>query len=260
MSPETAGFHFELSSAELRWLASAFGVTRFPLRGSALNSLPEIQIKVELKKGLESLNDRGLVQRVSANWQVDRLPSAIINWLGSATSMLILNIHSCEKPSSSLQIFIEQDANMVVENQDDTYRFLFLPGQKELTDHLLEKMGASIADRKQAPVKYSLSQPVTVLRTAWKDPSLAEQILKVIGLDPKASKTLLAWTGSLKWVASLEWGSIEAGSFTENRQAFLCGNSQGIWAGRSDKKIGDDLIELSPVTLEEMRNQIQSYL
>jgi len=260
MNTEFVTFHFKLSPAELHWLAGAFGLAHLPLLDTPVHNLPTSQFKeAELKNGLASLQSRGLISHASVSYQVDRLSAAVIKWLGSAASMLLLDVHTRSRTSHRAQVFSEEDASMYVSLEDEKYQFLFLSGRRAVSDYLLDQVGASFADLKTATAKYALSQPVTILRTAWTDPSLAANMLKVTGLKPKEIKHLLAWAESLEWIVTLNHVQLEVEEIGKERKAILCGNKQGCWSGGIEGK-AEDRITLTPISLREAHPLIENLL
>ncbi len=239
MNNHETGFHFELSPLELHWLAGALRLPRLPLTDDPLRHIPYSQLEVELKSGFTSLQTRGLINQTSKGCQVDRLPAAVIKLLGSAKDMLILDVYNCHGISRHAQVFTQEDTSMSVSLEEGNYQILFLPTGRAVSDYLLTQVGASFADPEAAAPQYALSQPVTILRAAWKDPSLAGRMLKVIGIKPKEAQSLLAWAASLEWIVALDHIQIRGKVAVGGRKAVLCGTGQKSWladmAGQPDE-------------------------
>ncbi len=260
MNNQNATFSLKLSPAELHWLAGAFGVISLPLLEDPLRSFTASQQKPMLVQALGSLQERGLIRgSARAGWQVDRLPAAVIQWLGSAANMLVLDVHTNSGIARRAQVFSEEGASMHVSVEEGQFHFLFLPDRKAVSDYLLDRLGASFLDPKPAADTYAFSQPATILRAAWKDHVLAAEMLKVTRLKPKAIKSLLTWAESLEWVVALTRVPIEAKKTGEQSQAFLCGNRNGCWAGRVDGS-PDEPVTLSSMNIEETRALIENTL
>lgn len=259
MNAMVANYLFQLSPLELNWLAGAFGITRLPLIDDPLRHIANSQLAEEAKVGLASLQSRGLIQRASGGYQVDRLPAAIVKWLGSSAGMLILDVHTRHGISRHAQVFTEEDASMSVSLEEGNYQFLFLPGHRAVSEYVFNQAGASFADQKGASAQYALSQPVTILRTVWTDPSLAGKMLKVIGLKPKETKPLLAWAESLEWIVTLNHVQLVGEKAGEERNVTLCGNKQQCWAGCVDGAV-DKAVVLSSINMQEARSLVEHQL
>jgi len=253
------GYLLKLSPLELHSLAGSFGIIRLPLLDDPLRHTPNSQLADDLKNGMDSLESRGLVSRVSSGWQVDRLPAAIVKWLGLASNMLVVDLQLRAGLSRRAQVFTQNDVCMQVSLEDGTYQFLFLPGCTVLSDHLLDWFGASFVDLKPGSVNYALSQPITILRAAWTNPALAGKMLKVTRLKSKEIKPLLTWAESLEWIVALNHIQLEGEEAGSKDQAILCGTRHGCWSGRVYGNT-DDAVTLSPVTLDEIRDLIDHLL
>jgi hypothetical protein len=248
-------FLLQLSPLELRWLAASFGILHLPVLDDPLRHVPNSQLTDEFKNSMNSLETRGLVSRASSGWQVDRLPAAILKWLGSAAVMLVVDLHLRAGLSRRIQVFTQDDVCMLVSLEDGKYHFLFLPGRMASSDHLLDQFGASSADPEPAPANYTISQPVTILRTAWTNPALAGQMLKVSRFEPGMIESLLAWAASLEWIIALNRIQLEGEEAGSKDQAIVCGSSHGRWSGRVSGN-ADDAVTLSSIALNEIRDLI----
>lgn len=260
MNKQTTLFSFKLSPTELHWLAGAFSITSLPLPEHPFHSIKAVQQKPQLLQGLNSLRERGLVRGSAAtSWQVDRLPAAIVNWFGSAARMLILNVHARDGGVRRAHVCTENDVSVYVTVEGDTYHFLFFPNCGALTEYLLDQFGASFSDPRTAAAQYAFPQPVTILRSAWTDASLAAKMLKVSRLKPKEIKSLLAWAGSLEWIVTLDHIQLDGEEAGRDSQTILCGNRQRCWSGRAGGD-SDEAVTLSPINLVETQALIQNLL
>lgn len=249
MPAKETAFHFQLSPAELHWLAGAFGQTRLPLPDDPLRALPPVQREAQLMQALASLQTRGLIRRAPGlGWQVDRLPAALVRWMGAAEWMLAAEIHTREGISRRAGIFNEQTAGMSVTLEGSAYRFVLYRDFDALIAGLLAWLGASFADPAPAAPTYTLHQPLTILRAAWQDAALAAKMLKRTGLSPKETKAALAWLESLQWAAALTRLHLEAQRPQAEAEAILCADGQRVWAGLG---AGDEsgALSLKPISL-----------
>ncbi len=259
MNDHETSFDFPLSPAELHWLAGAFGLIRLPLPDDPLRYMPFSQREIELKKAVASLGARGLISQTSAGYQVDRLPAAIIQWLGSAANMLKLDIHARSGIARRAQVFSREGMSMYVSLEEERFHFLFLPDGQAVSDYLLNQLGAAFLDPKPAAVKFAFSQPITILCAAWKDRVLAAKMLEVTHLKAKEIKPLLVWAESLEWVATLTQVQLEGKEAMEKSQTLLCGNKHGCWAGRVDSN-PDEPVQFSSMNEKETRTLLESAL
>lgn len=259
MNAMVANYLFQLSPLELNYLAGAFGIIRLPLIDDPLRHIPNSQLAEEVKAGLASLQSRGLIQRASGGYQVDRLPAAIVKWLGSSAGMLLLDIHTRHGISRHAQVFTEEDVSMFVSLEEGNYQFLFLPDHRTVSEYVFNQASASFADPKGASAQYTLSQAITILPTVWTDPSLAAKMLKVIGLKPKEIKPLLVWAESLEWILALKNVQLLEGEIGIKRSVILCGNKQKCWAGHVDEEANKAII-LHPISIRAARSLIEDLL
>jgi hypothetical protein len=227
----TTSYLLQLSPLEIHWLADSLGIPHLFLLDDPVRHIPGSQLAFELKKGMETLESRGLISRASSVWQVDRLSAAVIKWLGSADSALLMDLHIRDGLSRRSQVFTQDDASMQVTLEDGKYHFLFVPRSKVLSDHLLNLFGASFSGPKSSAIKYMLSQPATILHTSWSNATLAANMLKVTQLKQKEIKPLLMWAESLQWIVTLSRIQLEGEKNGNQEQTILCGNKQGTWSG-----------------------------
>jgi hypothetical protein len=225
----TASYLLQLSPLEFHWLSDSFGMPRLPLIDDPLRHTPRSKLAAESKNAIASLESRGLINHASSRWQVDRLLATAITWLGTANSLLVIEINTREGSSHFAQVVSQGDVCMHVSFEDGKYQLLFLPGHAALSDHLFDQLGACSAKSRSA-AQYVVSQPDTILRTVWKDATLASNMLRITGLETTTIKATLSWADSLNWVSVIRHAQIDDKKGTE-QQIVLCGNQHETWSG-----------------------------
>jgi len=253
-------YEFQLTPEELFWLAKAFQINSLRLPQNPLAKFGAHETKEILNRAQESLNRRSLIQPSDGGaWQVDRLPAAIVRWLGSEVNMLTLEAHTPNGVSRYARVFSEHEVDMFVKLDRDGYHFVFLQDREATSTYLLDWFDASFLHTKIATEKYMILQPVTIMRSAWNDPALATKMLTVTGQKPKDIKSILAWMKTLEWVLTFNRVDLEEEKARIKSQTIFCGNKQKAWSGDLDQS-SDDAVMLSPINLESIRSVISNLL
>jgi hypothetical protein len=235
-------FHFDLSLAELRWLAGAFSISHLPLPDDAIGGRTLSQLEAEQRNGHTSLLTRGLVHASpSFGWQVDRLPTAIIQWLASAQSLLRLEHIPKNGAPRRINIFTMDEQGMSVEMNADAAHFTLYETRAMLIESALGWLALSSVTKKSAKT-YQLPQPQSFLPAAWKNPKLAEKMLKTAGIAAK--KDVITWVNSLEYVASLSRVELSENKILD--QFVICGDKKSVWGGSGEK------ISFAPMTMKEL--------
>jgi len=230
-----AAYPFELSLAELHWLAGAFGISSLPLPRETFDGLTPPQLEERQKTGHASLLTRGLIRPSPGfGWQVERLPAALLQWISSAPSLLRLERIPKDGAAQNLHLFTADDQGLSLEMDGDTARFVIYESLPILRDSAMRWL-ALPAKIKKSAITHDLPQPLTFLPTAWNDPALAAHILRERGANAKTIKSTLAWAVSLEWVAALSEVKLEGQRNVLANQFVLCGNAKSIWGGRDEQ-------------------------
>jgi hypothetical protein len=230
MNVETSAFRFQLSPAELHWLAGAFGLTRLYLPDDPMRGLAPAQVQPRLNAGLTSLQARGLIRRLApATWDVDRVPAGIIRWMGGAETIGLIDIHLRTGGSYATCVFTQGDAALAGSLRDKNYEFTIYPGRAPCFADLLGAAGAVFSDVAPDPQCWDVPQPGIVVRTTWKDAALAERMLRVAGLKPRQIKPLLAWMQTLQWLAVVNELDIHAERNLLRLRTVAGGDRHNVW-------------------------------
>ena len=249
-------FSFELSVAELHWLAGAFAMTRLPLPEDPSRFLTAEEWKLQLAQAPATLQEHGfLTGSAQTGWQVDRLPGAIVRWLGSARTMLRLDVYASDGSTRCANIFSEGNACMQLILTGNAYKIVLFPDRIPMINHFLERLGISQIESPNMVTKYQCPQPLIIMATAWKDLPLATKMLMRTGLRPEDIQSTLAWAGTLDWIASLSPIQLNENIGTEN-QTILCGSGHDIWLAETGQA-ANDIVVFSPIDLEGIRNTIR---
>jgi len=228
-------YPFELSLAELHWLAGAFGIASLPLPEDAPAGLSPAQMEARQKDGHASLLTRGLIRPSPGfGWQVERLPAALLQWISSAPSLLRLERIPQDGAAQRIHLFTAGDQGLSLEMDGDTARFAIFQTRRLLQESAVRWL-ALPAGAKKSTTAHDLPQPFTFLPTAWNDPALAARILKERGVNAKTAQSTLTWAVSLEWVIALSKVKLEGQRNVIASQFVLCGNAKSIWGGRDER-------------------------
>jgi len=237
MKQDSGVFPFDLSRAELHWLAGAFGIASLPLppSGDAPSGLSPSQMEARQKDGHASLLTRGLIRPSPGfGWQAERLPAALLQWIASAPSLLRLECIPKNGDARRIHFFTADAQGLSLEMHGDTARFVLFQTHRLLLDSAMRWLALPAGTKKSAFV-HELPQPLTFLPTAWNDPTLAARILKERGVNAKTAQSTLTWAVSLEWVIALSKVKLEGQRNVIANQFVLCGNAKSIWGGRDEQ-------------------------
>ncbi len=236
MKQETSAFPFDLSRAELFWLAGAFGISSLPLPDATLERLTPDQLEQRQKAGHVSLLARGLIRPSPGfGWQVERLPAALVQWISSASSLLRLEHISKDGSARNLHLFTSGSQGLSLEINGETACFIIYQTRSRLQDAIMRGLSLPSKTKKSTSV-HKLPQPLAFFPTAWKDTSLAARILKEHGIDSKSAKSALDWAVSIEWIVALSKVRIEGTGIAIAEQFALCGDAKSMCGGRNDEQ------------------------
>lgn len=234
MKSDAGLFPFDLSRAELHWLAGAFGIARLPLPDLAPAGLSPAQLESLQKDGHASLLTRGLLRPSPGfGWQVERLPAALVQWIASAPSLLRLEHIPKAGTVRRAHLFTAGEQGLSLEMEGETARFVLYESLPLLREAALRWLSLP-AKSKPTPFSHTIPQPLTFLPAAWRDSQLAARILKERGVNPKTAKSALDWAASLEWVAALSAVKLEGDRNTLLKQFAFCGDGKSLWGGEGD--------------------------
>ncbi len=249
-------FHFDLSLAELRWLAGALSISHLPLPDDVISGRTLSQLEAEQKNGHASLLTRGLVRpSPSFGWQVDRLPTAIIQWLASAQSLLRLDHILKSGTTRRVHIFTMGEQGMSVEMNADTAHFTLYEPPTMLIESAILWLALSPATKKSEK-SYQLPQPRAFLPAAWQNPNLAESMLKTAGIAIK--KDSITWMNSLEYFASLSRVELSGEENKTVSQFVICGDKKSTWGGTSEEN--SEKVSFVPMTMKKITATMDNLL
>lgn len=253
MKRDAGAFAFDLSRAELHWLAGAFGIASLPLPDIAPAGLSPAQSESRQKDGHASLLTRGLLRPSPGfGWQSERLPAALVQWIASAPSLLRLERLPKNGTPRRAHLFTRGDHGLSLGMDGDTARFVIYESLPLLREAALRWL--SLPAKAKASASHSIPQPLTFLPAAWKDPQLAARILEEHGV--KAVKPTLAWVASLEWIAALSVVKLEGRSNSILRQVVLCGDKKSTWGGEEE----ETKVSFVPMTAKGISAKIHEML
>lgn len=255
MKREAGAFAFDLSRAELHWLAGAFGIASLPLPDDAPAGLSPAQSESRQKEGHASLLTRGLLRPSPGfGWQAERLPAALVQWIASAPSLLRLERIPKNGTPRRAHLFTQGDHGLSLEMDGDSARFVIYESLPLLRNMALRWL--SLPAKAKASASHSIPQPLTFLPAAWKDPQLAARILEERGMNPKAVKSALAWISTLQWVGAVSQVKLEGRNNSILRQVVLCGDKKSAWGGEEE----ETKVSFVPMTAKGISAKIKEML
>lgn len=256
MKRDAGTFLFELSRAELHWLAGAFGIAFLPLPDTSPTGLSPYQLEMLQKSGHASLLARGLLRPSPGfGWQVERLPAALIQWIASAPSLLRLELIPKDGTPRHAHFFTSGDQGLSLEMDGDTAHFVIYESLSLLQDAALRWLSLS-AKSKATPSSYTIPQPLTFIPAAWKDPQLAARILGECGVNPKVIKSTLAWVSVIQWVTAFSVVKLEKRGYSVLNQYVICSDEKSSRGGEGKEKN----VSFVPMTAKEMSAKIAEML
>lgn len=274
-------YSFQLSSAEFYWLTRIFGLNRLPLLDSTqrISSLPGSAV---LSEAQSSLQARGFIRKDGdLNWQVDRLPAAIIRWLDEAEWML--SVQHCTRDGSQRRanLFIKEEAGLSMTAEAGGYRLTIYPDRAALIENMLDWLANPFPKKIRALPTYSMPQPEEVIPIVWEDSIRATKAFALVQLTSQQLKNTLAWIETLQWFASIAHVQLSNDiahfarrgvvnkadkiskpntySLRRTAQIIVCADKKNIW-GASGATNNIELFSLSSVNRKDLITQIQNLL
>ncbi|MCX6056695.1 MAG: hypothetical protein NTW69_00875 [Chloroflexi bacterium] len=257
MDSTSGTFQFQLTLAELSWLAGSFGMTRLPLPEKSLSMTTPQSVQAELDKGSTSRITRGLIQRsASFGWQVDRLPSAIIRWFSTAESLLRVERIPKNGTAHHMHIFTMDQQGMSVEMDGDSVTFIFHEARSTMIDSLWKWLNLPTFAKKTEAV-YQLPQPPIFIPAVWEDSKFVEEILKTAGIKVKVKETI-AWVNSLETIAVLSKVHLDGKEDSLINQFVICANKKFTWAGNGGDN--NENVSFVPMTMKKITTTMDDLL
>lgn len=228
MTATVEPYRLELSTAEVYWLAAAFGYLRLPLA-----FLPR-ELLVELEAGQESLRRRGLILRQPGRgWQVDRLTAAAIQAVGGTRWTMAVERHCHGEVPHRANAFRLQEAGLFVSAGREVFLFTFTPDLATLTDLLLDWLDLPPASAAPAAPLRDIPQPLELVRAGWQDSPHLETVLRRAGLAPQEVASTQTWLRSLTWAVVLISLNLAEEPPRGEESLFLVGNEKSLWKSLS---------------------------
>jgi hypothetical protein len=220
----------DLARGELYWLAGSFGVTNLPIPDNAWGGLSAQTYEADIHKGNASLLARGLIRPSPGfGWQVDRLPSAIIQWLSNANLLLRVDYIPKNETTRIAHFFTSGEQGLSVEVDTDAAHFTLYETRAVLIEAIFNLLALSTT-AKNTEAAYQLPQPETFLPAAWKNPELSEKMLRAAGTFDKG-KDITTWINSLEYVVILNKVQVDGRKYKITDQFSICGDKKLIWGG-----------------------------
>lgn len=245
---------FRLSPIELRWLAGAFGLSRLTLPEDPLLHTPNSQLEAKLKEAPSSLQARGLILRTKqdASWQVDRLPAAIVRWIGESHSFLAVESQSIGSTSRRMNVYFAGEQAMGISLVGESYGIVLYPNHELLITDLFTWIGVPSQTPKLPKDLYLIPQPFIFIRIAWTDPVTIVKIIKAAGINTQTGREVQEWANTLEWIAKFGMVCPETPDTKIKNDLFVCGNEKWIWAG-SGLRDTSESITMAPVSEKYFR-------
>lgn len=213
-TPPADTVSLELSFDELRWLAGAFGAMRLPLMLGQTNSEPPL-VTTQTR-----LLQRGLIQRGPlAGWQVEPFTAVIMQWMLGAQHFWRFQKFLRDGGYSEFTLFKQDNAALLVLPLPDGKRFIACSNVDAAISEWQAALNLHPASEVGNLLEWDVPQPVTVIRSSWKNPERAKDMAPPLFLD---------WARQLDWAG--EWLLVQ----NQNSFSRFAMAAQGAyaWAGR----------------------------
>jgi hypothetical protein len=254
------GYRLGVSPIELRWLAAAFGIISLPLPDDPLRHKTNSQLEVLVKEVPTALEARGWIRRAGrAGWRIDRLPAAIIQWMGKAETYLAVDSQIRNSPSRRMNVFFAGEAAMSVAREGDSYSVVIYPAVELLIGELLSWIGAPSEASAPAEEPLSIPQPMEFLRIAWTDPKIMENVLKIAGVNVQSGRKIREWADWIRWAADLSEAKSSPHGMQKKGDLFLCGGEKRMWMGTPSED-PSKLVPISPATESNVHGALQTQI
>jgi hypothetical protein len=248
-------YTLDLGRGELYWLAGSFGVTNLPVPDDAWRGHSMETYEADIQKGNASLLTRGLIRPSPGfGWQVDRLPSAIIQWLSSANSLLRVEYIPKNETTRIAHFFTSGEQGLSVEIDSDAAHFTLYETRPVLIEAILNLL-ALPTTAKKAEAAYQLPQPEAFLPAAWKNPKLSEKMLKAADILVKG-KDITTWITSLEYVVILNKVQVDGRKYNIIDRFSICGDKKFIWGG----EVENEKVTFTPVLIKKITATIDKML
>jgi hypothetical protein len=256
MSTADQTYSFELYPAELHWLAGAMAIMRLPIPGDPLHGMPASELKSQLAQGLASLRERGYVMgSPPSNWQIDRLPAAVVQWMASADRMLQVDLHEQAGTSYRANLFSSDNGSLHVVLKGNTYQITIMPHREPLTLIPFNILDDSQSIDHSNSKQFAFPQPTVILATAWRDRDLTTRMLKRTGLESAGIRSTLDWIASMKWWTEARQIQLNEAKAAIQTRIWLCGDNQHMWKG--DAGITEDeIVTFSSISAQEVNTYL----
>lgn len=208
-----ATFSYELSFAELRWLAGAFGLARLPL------SLPDVSAE-SLLKGQKMLLERGLIEPGQAGgWQIHPFLALALQWTGGASRYWVFDLYRPKAQPVEFALFLQGGASLLVLPLAEGMKLIACQDVEAAIKEWQLAVSLPYSIESRSLPEWNVPQPVTVIRSSWNNPQLALTM---------AGPEFLTWAKGLDWAG--EWALVVAETRLPRLALAACGNS--VWSGR----------------------------
>jgi hypothetical protein len=221
MSTKNPPFTILLTTAELGWLAGAFGLTRLALPVAI--TLPSDD---GLREAQQTLAGRGLIQRdPGTGWKADQLAAFLIQWLGMLEHYSRLDVDRWNGGSLRAGLYARPGLYLLADCTRDPVEFFFLPDEKSCSEKLAAFL--DLAPVRHGEGVFTLPEPRQLIQAAWQDPSPARRALGNAGLSKRETTSVLKWIASLKTVITF--------TSSQNEPLSLCSDGSALWMSISGK-------------------------
>ena len=240
-------YTLDLTRGELYWLAGSFGAINLPVPDDAWRERSLQTYEADVQKGNASLLTRGLIRPSPGfGWQVDRLPSAIIQWLSSANLLLRVEYIPKNETTRIAHFFTSGEQGLLVEIDTDAAHFTLYETRAVMIEAILNWL-ALPTTAKNAETAYQLPQPEAFLPAAWKNPKLSEKMLRAADILVKG-KVITTWINSLEYVVILNKVQVDGRKYKITDQFSICGDKKLIWGGGAE----NEKVTFTPVLNKEL--------
>lgn len=205
-------FSREFTFAEVRWLAEAFGLANLPF------TLPVASLS-EIEAAHKSLLVRGVIKPGKpSGWQVDPIAALSIQWIAGSQQFWVFTQFLPDGQTLETSLFLQDGAVLLVLPLANGEQFVTCENIKTALVAWKEAVNLPLTNETGNLPEWNVPQPVTVIRSNWKNPSLAKTM---------APLDFLVWASALDWAG--EWALMVGGKRLARFDLGVCGDL--VWAG-----------------------------
>lgn len=248
-------FTINFNTAELLCAATALGLATLPVQTDP--PVTGVALQAEIRRGYESLQQRGLAQALgAARWQIDNLLAILTHWLAAPDSTLQLGVwqYDGERRQATL-LFLQNEALWHMSEADTHYLALF-QNRDDWVDHSINWLGSL----PESSGEFALTMPpvnlVTFLPRLRQKPDDVELVLQRAGLSLTVARQTITRLATVTKAVTLTWQRESGVGQQIVRQAVVLYGLEGAWGGNVNA--GEALVTLRPFAISDLAHLLHA--